>query len=169
MEGPEWDALTHSTVQMGSGEEVMVIISRGGEGGHRQGFQLLWDPPGDGDLLQIPGTGDLGGRRRLDGGGKELVPGAGGMEEDDANFWQGGGGAAGVRLIFQSYGAGSADIWIGDLGGHPPHGKRPGGVSGPGGETADRADPTEETGQEVDVHLGGARTWLHIILLRDHC
>ena len=33
----------------------MVISSGGGEGGHRQGFKILWVPPGDGDLLQIPG------------------------------------------------------------------------------------------------------------------
>ena len=34
-------------------------------------------------------------------------------------------------------------IWSGNLGGHPPHGNGPGGVSYPGGETDDGTDPTE--------------------------
>ena len=78
----------------------MAISSGEGEGGHRQGFQRIWAPPGDGELLQIPGTGDIGGRQQLAGGGKELVPGKGFLAEDDANPHQGGGGAAVVRLIF---------------------------------------------------------------------
>ena len=127
MEGHEWDVPTHSTVKMGSGAEATAIGSRGGEVGHRQSFQRLLAPPGDGDLLQIPGTGDLGGRRRMDGGGKELVPGKGVMEEDDANPQQGGSGATGVRNIFRSRGAGGDALWFGDLGGHPPHWKGPGG------------------------------------------
>ena len=61
--------------------EGTAIGSGGGEGGHHQGFQCLWEPPVNGDLVQIPGTGDLGGRRRLAGGGKELFPGEGGMEQ----------------------------------------------------------------------------------------
>ena len=59
----------------GSGAEETEISGRGGEGGHRQGFQRLWDPPGDGDLLQIPGAGDLGNGRKLSGSGDELGPG----------------------------------------------------------------------------------------------
>ena len=51
---------THRTVQTGRGEEATVITSRGGEGGQRQGFQRQWAPPGDSELLQIPGTDDLG-------------------------------------------------------------------------------------------------------------
>ena len=43
-----------------------------------------------------------------------------------------------------------ADTWLVT----PPHGKGPGGVSDPGGETDDGMAPTEETGQEVDIHLG---------------
>ena len=81
------------------------------------------------------------------------------MEEDDKNPQQGGGDTASVRIIFQSRGAGGAAIWITDLGGQPPHGKGPGGVSEPGGETSDRADPMEETRREVDIHIGEARTW----------
>ena len=73
-----------------------MISGGGGEGGHRQGFQRLWTPPGYGDLLQIPGTGDIGGRQRLTGGGKELFPRKGGLEEDDVNHQQGWGGAAGA-------------------------------------------------------------------------
>ena len=90
----------HITIQTGSGAEATEINSRGGNGGHLQGFQRLWEPPGDGYILQIPGTGDLGGRRQLAGGGEELVPGEGGVEEGDANPHQGGGIAAGVRILF---------------------------------------------------------------------
>ena len=70
MEGPEWDARAHGTIHLQSGAEETMICGRGGEGGHRQGFQRLWAPPGDGDLLQIPGTGDLGDGKRLAGGGE---------------------------------------------------------------------------------------------------
>ena len=73
MDGPEWDTQTHRKLQTGWGIETMYISGGGGEGGHRQGFQRLWVTDGDGDLLQITGMGDTGGRRRLAGGGKELV------------------------------------------------------------------------------------------------
>ena len=82
VEDPKWDAQTHSAVQTGIVEEATACSSRGGETGNYQVFQCLWAPPGDDDLLLIPGTGDLGGGRRLDGGGKELVTGEGGMEDD---------------------------------------------------------------------------------------
>ena len=59
-------------MHLGSGAEDTVISSGGGEGGHCQGFQRLWAPTGDGNLLQIPREGDLGNRSLLDGGGKEL-------------------------------------------------------------------------------------------------
>ena len=75
MKGLEWDAQTHNIVQPGCGAEETAISSIRGEGDHLQGFQCLWAPPGDCDLLQIPGTGDLGGGRLLAGGGEELVPG----------------------------------------------------------------------------------------------
>ena len=77
----------------------MALGSGGGEGGQRQGIQRLWLPPGDGGLILIPGMGDLSVRRRLAGGGQELVTGKGGLEDDDNNPQQGGGGAAGVRII----------------------------------------------------------------------
>ena len=67
------------------------------------------------------------------------------MEEDDANPKQGGGSAAGIRIIFLSRDAGGSSLQIGDLGSHPTHGKFPGGVSGPGGETADGASRAAET------------------------
>ena len=79
MEGPEWDAQAHITVHLWKGVEDTVISSEGEEGGHCQVFQCLWAPPGDGDLLQIPGAGDLGGVRRLAGGGEELGPGKEGL------------------------------------------------------------------------------------------
>ena len=50
-----------------------MIISGGGEGGHRQGFQHLREPPGDDKILQITGVGDLGGRQQIAGGGEALV------------------------------------------------------------------------------------------------
>ena len=65
----------HGKVHSGNGAEETAISGGGGEGVHRQGFQHLWEPLGYGDLLQIPGAGDLGNRRRLAGGGKELGPG----------------------------------------------------------------------------------------------
>ena len=46
--------------------------------------------------------GYLGGRRQLAGSDEELVPGKGGLEGDDARPQQGGGGAAGVRIIFKA-------------------------------------------------------------------
>ena len=60
VEGPEWDAPSHGTMHSGSGSEETEFSGGGGEGGHHQGFQRLWAPPGDGDLLQIPRAGDLG-------------------------------------------------------------------------------------------------------------
>ena len=45
---------------LGSGAEETVIKVGGVEEGRHQGFQFLCAPPGDGDLLQIPGAGDLG-------------------------------------------------------------------------------------------------------------
>ena len=125
-EGPEWDAPMHRTVQLGRGAEATAISSEGGQGGHRQGFQRLWATPGDGELLHIPGTGDIGGRQILTGGGKELVPGKGGLEEDDTNPHQGGGGAVGVQLLFKGRGAGGAALRIRYLSDHPLYGKGPG-------------------------------------------
>ena len=51
----------------------MTALIRGGvEGGNRQGSQRLWVPPGDGELLPIPGTSDHTGVKRLFGGGQKL-------------------------------------------------------------------------------------------------
>ena len=101
---------------------MIVIISGGVEVGHYQGSQRLLAPTGDGDLLQIPGMGDLGGRRQLFGGGKELFKGKGDLEEDDVNPQHKGVGSAGVRIIFKDRGAGDAYLQIGDLGAHPLRG-----------------------------------------------
>ena len=60
----------HVTVHPGSGVKDIAIGGGGGEGCHFQVFQRLWAPPGDGELLQIPGVGDLGGGRGLSGGGE---------------------------------------------------------------------------------------------------
>ena len=80
MEGPEWDAQTHGTLHSVIGAEATDISGGGGEGGHHQGFQRLWAPPGDGDLLQISGAGDLGDGQQLDIGGEELGMGEEGLE-----------------------------------------------------------------------------------------
>ena len=80
MEGPEWDTQVHGTVHLESGAEETAIISGGGEGGNHQGFQSLWEPPGYGNLLQVPGAGDLGGGQQLAGSGEELDPGKEGLE-----------------------------------------------------------------------------------------
>ena len=99
----------------------------GEEGGHRKGFQHPWAPPGDGDLITIPGTDDFGSGQQLAGGGEELVSGKDGLEVDVAHPQQGGGGATGVQILFKCYGTGGTTIQIGYLGGHPPHGQGPGG------------------------------------------
>ena len=59
MAGLEWHTQTHGTVQPGIGAEETEISGIEGEVGHCQGFQRLWAPPGDGDLLQIPGGGGV--------------------------------------------------------------------------------------------------------------
>ena len=58
--------------------------------------------PRYGDLIPLPGTGYLGGGRRLAGSGQELVPVEGGVEEDDNSLQQGRGGAAGFRVLFKA-------------------------------------------------------------------
>ena len=99
MEIIKQDAPEHIVVQEGSGEEATALGGRGGAGGHLQGIQHLWAPPVYGDLLPIPGVGDLGGERRLDGGGRECFMVKGGVEEDDENTQQVGGVSAGVRIF----------------------------------------------------------------------
>ena len=61
------------------------------------------------------------------------------MEEDDKNFQQGGGGAAGVWIIFKSRGADGVALRLGDLGGHTPYRKGPRDFTGAGGEMTDGA------------------------------
>ena len=62
-----------------------MISGGGGEGGHRKGFQHPCTPPGDGDLITIPGTDDLGSGKRLTSSGEELVLGKDSLEEDVAH------------------------------------------------------------------------------------
>ena len=64
----------------GSGAEETAISGGGVKVGHCPGFQRLWVPPGDGDLLQIPGEGDLESGQRLTGSGEELGSGKEGLE-----------------------------------------------------------------------------------------
>ena len=99
VEVTEQDAPAHNTVKYGIGEEATALDSRGVVGGHLKRIQRLWTPPEDGDLLPIPGAGDLGCGRRLAGGGQELVIGEGGVKEDDENPQQGGCRTAGIRIF----------------------------------------------------------------------
>ena len=99
MEVAEQDTSAHRSVQEVSEEEVMALGVRGGAGSRLQGIWCLWAPPGDGDLLLIPGEGDIGGGRRLYKGGQEFFTGEGGVEEDEENPQQGGGRAVGVRVF----------------------------------------------------------------------
>ena len=94
----------------------------------------------------------------MDGGGQEIVPGKGGVEEDYVNPQQGGGGTAGVRIIFKCCGTGGTALQFGYLVSHPPHGQGPGGGSGSGGKTTYRTAPAEDTKREVEIHLSGDGT-----------
>ena len=54
-------------------------------------------------------------------------------------------------------GPGGTALWRKYLGGQPPIGQGPGGVSYPGCETANRTSSGEDTGREAEIHLGGGR------------
>ena len=61
VEFTERDALAHSTVQEGIREES-ITLGVGREAGHHlQVIQRLLAPPVDGELLPIPGAGDIEG------------------------------------------------------------------------------------------------------------
>ena len=77
---PEWYSQAHCTVRPGSGAEETGISGGGGEVDHRHGFHRLWSPPGDGDLLQIPGGVDLVGVSLMAGSGELLIPDKEGLE-----------------------------------------------------------------------------------------
>ena len=89
----ERDAFSHGAMKEGGGSEVTALGRKGGECGHIQGIQLVWAPPGYGDLLQIPGEGDIGGGRVLAKCGQKPGEGAGSVAEDNKNHQQGGGGS----------------------------------------------------------------------------
>ena len=57
--------LVHPAMQEGGGEKVTAPGSRREENGHIQGFQLVWKTPGDVDLFQLIGVGDLCGEQKL--------------------------------------------------------------------------------------------------------
>ena len=48
---------------------------------HKDFLKRLWGTHGDGDLLPIPGLGDICVGRQLNGGGRELFEGKDGVEE----------------------------------------------------------------------------------------
>ena len=64
---------------------MTALGRREGSGVYIQIIHSLWAPPVDGDLLLIPGAGNLGVGLLLAGCGQELVIGKGGVEEDDKN------------------------------------------------------------------------------------
>ena len=66
------------------------------------------------------------------------------MEEDDENPQKGGVGAAGSGFSFNPW-CRRCSLRLRDLGGHPPHEKRPGRVPGPCGASADGVAPAEKT------------------------
>ena len=57
----EWDSPAHSAVKEGGGAEAAELGGEGGAGSHLQGIQRLYSTPGYGELLPIPGEGDIGG------------------------------------------------------------------------------------------------------------
>ena len=80
-----WDALNgirRRTAQCARGAERKrrKLAGGGGEVDHRHGFHRLWSPPGDGDLLQIPGGVDLVGVSLMAGSGELLIPDKEGLE-----------------------------------------------------------------------------------------
>ena len=77
------------------------------------------------------------------------------MEENDKYPEQGVGEAAGVWLIIQSCRPVGIALRCGGMGGYPPHGTRPGGVSIPGGAATDGAAAKSEVGWDMGVHLDG--------------
>ena len=79
---PKWSATAHDVVQEGARAEETSAGSRWGTGAYFTGVQHLWAPPGDGNILQIPGEVDLGGGWRLDLSDTEFGKGVGGVEED---------------------------------------------------------------------------------------
>ena len=61
----------------------------------------------------------------------------------------------GVWLLFKGRDPGGTALRSGYLGGHPLHGKGPGGDPYLGGKTADGTAPTEDNRQEVEIYLCG--------------
>ena len=95
----ERDASAHRAMQEGKGLKSMASGSRQGEGGHIQVFQLVWTPPGDGDLIQILGIGNIRGRQRLSDISHKPGKGEGGVAEVNEDSHQGGVGAKVVRIF----------------------------------------------------------------------
>ena len=87
------------------------------------------------------------------GSGPEFGKGEGNVEYNDEDPQQGGGGAMGVQLFFLSRCSVGTYFWRGDMGDYPTHGPGPGGVSGPGGATINRAVTAEAGRQETGIHL----------------
>ena len=63
MQSPKWDSSAHRAIQDGGGAEEQSHGIKGGDGSHIQVFQHVWTPPEYGELFQVLGASDLGGRR----------------------------------------------------------------------------------------------------------
>ena len=51
MLGSEWDTLAHRSMQEGGGAKETAPGRGGAKGGHLQGLQHIWTPPGYGDIF----------------------------------------------------------------------------------------------------------------------
>ena len=80
----------------------MAFSTRGGKGANLKVVQRLLAPPWDGELYQITGESDIGGRWQLTGDDPESGKNAGGVEEDDNNPSQVGGEATGFCFLFKA-------------------------------------------------------------------
>ena len=79
MAGSERDVSAHRAMQEESGAKETEPGNGGGEGGHIQGLQCVWTPPGYGDLFQIRGSVGLSGKKLLTGGIQKPAKGTGGV------------------------------------------------------------------------------------------
>ena len=117
----------------------MAIIRGGGEGGNRQGSQFPWVPPGDGELLPIPGTGDIAGGRQLVGGGQKPFWTRAVWKRITRTLSREGEETQVSGLFFKTMVQGVFIFGLDTWAFIPCMGRSLGGVPGPGGETDDTA------------------------------
>ena len=91
----------------------------GVEGQQGEGLRGLWGTTGDRVNIQIPGTGDDGGRWKLAVSDGKPSESAGELGVSVADSKPGGGEQEGVGEIILGGGAGGADVWGRDVGTYP--------------------------------------------------